>query len=426
MEEKGIDFMRCRNCRYFKTNKDGSYSCNESSGSSTKPTPDFSCNLWEEVENNLEECYLNIVDMLKEYCDLKEEYYPLIAVWIIGTYFHKDFESYPFLFLNAMRGSGKTRTLKLITKLAKDGEVQASLTEAVLFRTRGTLGLDEFEGLTRKGSENLRELLNAAYKKGTKVKRMRQKKNQDGNVEQVPEEFNVYRPIVMANIWGMEEVLGDRCITLVLERSNNPNITKLIEIYEHTEIFKKTKELLDRCSLCGVVAPLKVYREWNEFIKNDKTTNYTNTLTTITQLHNTNYTEVFKRLNLDSINGRDLELTMPLIIISKQISEKCFEDVFLAIINYINEKREDQFAESFDVSLIDYVSQETEPGWQRVKDCYKKFLDFTQKEESELDIRWFGRALKRLNLRKEYRRLSGGVQVILNIEKAQEKIKMFK
>jgi len=422
--EKSIDNMICGNCTNFKTNENGSHHC-DAQGNKGDIKPEETCNLWEEKQSDLPECYLNIVDMLKEYCDLKEEYYPLIAAWIIGTYMHHNFESYPFLFLNAMRGSGKTRTLKLISKLSKDGEVQASLTEAVLFRTKGTLGLDEFEGLTRKGGENLRELLNAAYKKGTKVKRMKQKKNEDGDMEQVVEEFNVYRPIVMANIWGMEEVLGDRCITLVLEKSNNNRITHLIEIYEQSEIFKQTKNLLSGCSLCNVVVPWKVYREWNKFVTANYT-NDTNTYTSYTTTTYTNYTNLFEKLININMNGRDLELTMPLLLIAEQISEKAFEDVLFAVKNYINDKRDDQFAESLDVSLIDYVSQDVETGWQRVKDIHTKFLNFVQKSENELDVRWIGRALKRLNLRKEYRRVSGGVQVQLNIEKAAEKIKMFK
>ena len=64
-----------------------------------------------------------------------------------------------------MKGSGKTRTLNLITELSNNGKVLNSLTEAVLFRTTGTLAIDEFEGMERKGQENLRELLNSAYKK---------------------------------------------------------------------------------------------------------------------------------------------------------------------------------------------------------------------------------------------------------------------
>jgi hypothetical protein len=129
----------------------------------------------EEYREKWKEIYLNIIDMLKKYLDLKKEYYPLIAIWIIGTYFHREFYTYPYLFFNAMKGSGKTRLLKLIKVLSKDGDLIASLTEAVLFRTKGTLCIDEFEKITRSGSENLRELLNSAYKKGTKVKRLKNK-----------------------------------------------------------------------------------------------------------------------------------------------------------------------------------------------------------------------------------------------------------
>jgi len=375
----------------------------------------------EKLQGNLNDAYLNIIDLLRDYCDLREDYYPLISIWIIGTYFHEQFESYPYLFLNAMRGSGKTRTIKLITKLAKDGEVQASLTEAVLFRTKGTLGLDEFEGVSRKGNENLRELLNAAYKKGTKVKRMRQQKTAEGNM-QVVEEFHVYRPIIMANIYGQEEVLGDRCITLVLERSSNTKITQKVEIYEYEEIFKQTKKILSECSLCNVVTPVQRYREWNNYISS----NYISTLTTNTTTNNINYTQLFKSLNSLGANGRDLELVMPLLLISYEISEKSFKDTLNSISNYIKEKKEDQFVESKDISLIDFVSQYCSYEWQRVKKLTNEFKEFLQSEEDWINSKWFGRALKRLNLIKEKRRQSGGIEVILNIEKAQEKIKMFK
>jgi hypothetical protein len=41
-----------------------------------------------------------------------------------------------------------------------------------MFRTTGTLAIDEFEGIQRKGTEALKELLNSAYKKGSVVKRL--------------------------------------------------------------------------------------------------------------------------------------------------------------------------------------------------------------------------------------------------------------
>ncbi|KKK86046.1 hypothetical protein LCGC14_2767140, partial [marine sediment metagenome] len=166
----------------------------------------------EDIKEKLKEYYYTIKDFLKQYCDMKDEYYVIIPLWILGTYFQSHFPSYPYLYFNAMKSSGKTRTMGLIISLSKEGQMLNSLTEAVLFRTTGTLGIDEFEGVERKGKEGLRELLNSAYKKGVSVKRVKKIKSDKGE-EQVIEEFDVYRPIVMANIWGMENVLEDRCIS---------------------------------------------------------------------------------------------------------------------------------------------------------------------------------------------------------------------
>ena len=213
----------------------------------------------EEVIEMLKEQYENIKTILKTYIDLKPEYYSIIALWIIGTYLHDEFESFPYLFFNAMRGSGKSRTLRLVCHLAKDGNVMASPTEAVLFRLTGTIGIDEFEGVGSKDRNALRELLNAGYKKGLKILRMKKKKTIDGE-EQCVEEFEAYRPIVMSNIWGMEEVLADRCISLVLEKSDNKNITRMIENFSNNDKINKISGLNElKCSFCSVVRIKNIY-----------------------------------------------------------------------------------------------------------------------------------------------------------------------
>jgi len=375
----------------------------------------------EKQENKLYDAYMNIVDMLKKYCDLNDQDYPIVAIWIIGTYFHNTFHSFPYLFLNAMKGSGKTRTLKLITDLAHDGEILLQPTEAVLFRTTGTLGIDEAEGIARKGTENLRELLNGCYKRGTKVKRMKQKKNEEGSTEQVVEEFNIYRPLALANINGMEDVLGDRCINIILERSSNPQIVKLAEIWKDEEIFIKTKKLLNQCRVCNVVVAEKVYRDWNEFILHNYiyNTNYTNYI---------DYTPLFKSLNLMDLNGREVELCLPLLLLGWHISENVYLQLHQSIKNYMKDRKEDQFNDSRDIMLIDMVAQEPEEGFQQVKLVVRKYLEFTQdnNEFNEINTKWMGIALKRLKLVREKKRLAGGIYVKLDYKKAQEKIKQYK
>src|SRR3990167_7132600 len=125
-------------------------------------------------------CYERTVELIKKYMDMPEDQIKIIALWIIGTYFHSSFPSYPFLFLNAMRGSGKTRLLKIISHLAKgsEGDVQTGITEAVLFRIPSgiTIVLDECESIGLKEKAILREYLNACYKSGGSVKRMKKVK----------------------------------------------------------------------------------------------------------------------------------------------------------------------------------------------------------------------------------------------------------
>lgn len=388
-----------------------------------------------EKTNGLNEIYRNLVEILKEYCDLREDYYDIVALWIIGTYLHENFPSYPYLFLNAMRGSGKTRTLKLISYLSKEGCMLNSLTEAVLFRTKGTLAIDEFEGITRKGMENLRELLNSAYKKGIKVKRMKKVFTKEGE-DQVPMEFDVYRPIILANISGMENVLGDRCITFVLEKSLRKEITNLIEMFEYDEKIQKTKEMCNSISvktgnsvsLVSMSFLVGMYRGWNNYIR-QYNTNYTNNTNNTNDTNNINNTTdalfLYNKLKGAGFNGRELELALPLVIISFLVGQ--IETTLKNLSLIMSERREEDLIENTDISLIDFISQKIDaPTFISIRDLTREFREFLQTEEDWLNNKWIGRALKRLNLIKESKRKYHGREVMLNVEKAQEKIKMFR
>jgi hypothetical protein len=436
------EFMNCASCKLFKDGvcldrPTGAREIDEATGKVGEQTtftpvePNDFCSNWEKddnekIDNKLKGIYFEIIKVLKNYCDIEEKYYSLIALWIIGTYFQKDFPTYPYLFFNAMRGSGKSRVLRLITTLSKDGSMLNSLTEAVLFRTSGALGIDEFEGISRKGNEALKELLNSAYKKGIKVKRMRKVKTKEGEQQQV-EEFEVFRPIVMANIGGMEEVLGDRCIQIVLEKSNNSKITKKLEIFDNDTNIQKIKAFpFEKCRLCSVVTLVEVYMDWNEYIHyyNNNDTNNTNYITNTNVTNNTK--ELYKQIYDTNINGRDLELAFPLIIISSWLGKDILLEMLNTFKEIVEEKRKEDLVESIDVSLIDFVSQTLEGQWITIKDLCIKFKESIQNNEEWINDRWLGRALKRLSLTKEKKRMNYGRLVLLDVIHAQEKLKMFK
>jgi len=379
---------------------------------------------------NIREAYDLLIEILQKYLDLKEEHYSIIALWIIGTYLHDEFQSFPYLFFNAMRGSGKSRTLRLVCTLSKDGMIMASPTEATLFRTSGTLGIDEFEGVANKDKQAVRELLNGAYKKGIKIIRMKKKKVL-GQEEQVAEEFEPYRPILLANIYGMDEVLGDRCLTLILEKSDNPLKTRLVEDFETNEIIKKVCIILNQCSLCSVVMQKNIYSDWNNYIsdryKTTLTTLHTyNTYTTQTT-QNLKNDEIFNKIHDTEIIGRNLELFLPIFFLANLISKEVFDRTLLIAKGITQEKRHDEEMESIDVMVYDFISrQDAGLIFRSINDLVNEFRQFSNESYEWLNAKWFGRALKRLNLVLEKKRVGRGIEVILNVPKSKEKLKIFK
>jgi hypothetical protein len=376
----------------------------------------------DEIRKELGSSFEDIIRILKYYSDLKEENYLLIALWIIGSHMINSFNTYPYLFLNAPKGSGKTRLMRLIVTLS-GGEVLLSPTEAILFRTKGALGIDEFESVGRKGFENIRELLNAAYKKGAIIKRMKKVKTFGGEEQQV-ESFSVYRPIVMANISGMDEVLGDRCFPLILDKSSNSLITKKIEIFDFTQEIQKLG------SLGSSVVSKNIYtgieRAWNDYLETVYSLNGINSLTDITPLTD-RQKAFFDKIDKSNINGRSLELSFPLLFVADFLNEKVFDGLLQYLKNMDEEKKSEDMAESFDVSLLDFICEQIDDNrWFPVGELTEGFRKFLNSNEEWINNRWMGKALKRSNLIIEKKKINGTKRVRLNIKKAEEKIKIFR
>jgi hypothetical protein len=401
-----------------------------------KKKPDITQEQQQEARILLGKTYEMIKEFIKFYVDIPEKYISLISIWVLGTYFYKNFETYPYLFFNAMKGSGKTRMLKLITSIADDGKLLASLTESVMFRSTGTLGIDEFENLGSKEKQALRELLNASYKKGIKIQRMKKVKSFTGEEQRI-EEFEPYKPIVMANIWGIEEILADRCITLILEKSPKLEHIKLIEDFaEHPTVLAiKANVKVVKCMLCSVGSVKNIIKEWNLYVKSHYTTQDTlNTLPTqytlpTQQRGQINENEnLFLKIDTSELDGRNLELFFSLFLMAKELNEEILNEIIEIAREITKGKRTEEMVESKDVTLIDFISRQTPKEWYILKQLTTMFRQFTHDEEGEnawINPTWVGRALRRLSLVIEKRRIGEGIQVILNIEKAKEKMKIF-
>lgn len=396
------------------------------------------------AKSELNTCYQLINAILSDYIDMKPSYRKFIAIWIIGTYHHEAFNTYPYLFFNAMRGSAKTRTLKLISSMGNkgDGSVLNNLTEATLFRIkRNTVTcIDEFEQINSKDKQTIREILNSAYKRGMKVQRMKKKKSSTGE-EYVTESFEPFFPIAMANIWGVEEVLADRSITLILEKSSNPYFTKKIEDFDSNQDILRVKTILTELyDVIDITLRSRGYIfDWNDYIREKYKCNnviYTfniNNVNNVIPIENEDLEKLqfFNKLDDSGINGRNFELMLPILLIAKIISDEVFEDILKICVELVGLKKDEEYADSKDVSMFEFVAQLTSFNEEliSVKELTNRFRSFLGEQENEdrwLNEKWFGRAIKRLNIIKAKQKRFNGSYVMLDIEKAKEKLKMFK
>jgi len=144
-----------------------------------------------------------------------ERLYTMLAVWTAGTYLFPLFSAYPYINLTGEKGSGKTKVLDTIEQVAFNALQMVNPTPAVLFRVvhalKPTLLLDEIENLSTDDSREVRQIINAGYKRGATVPRC------EGEGHEI-RFFDVYSPKVIAAIKPIGEVTEDRAIIIVMTK----------------------------------------------------------------------------------------------------------------------------------------------------------------------------------------------------------------
>ena len=173
-----------------------------------------------------EEIFARMICIYDRFMDFPEAGTSLIlALWSIGTYFFKIFESYPYLYIHGTKGSGKTKCLLVACQVCFNSLMGSDITKPALFRTvegsSPTIFIDEAEQLKgRKKDEELVRLLNAGYKRGNAVGRVN---TQTFEVQW----FDLYSPKMLAGIKGLDSVLEDRCIDLTMIKTMDPRKANL-------------------------------------------------------------------------------------------------------------------------------------------------------------------------------------------------------
>jgi uncharacterized protein YukE len=334
--------------------------------------------------------YTAIKEAWKQYIEFDNPaYYDLLTLWIIGTYFFHIFNSYPYIYLGGIKRTGKTKALTLASALAFNAIFSANVSTSSVFRliqnNRCTLLIDETEKLANaERAQDFRGLLLCGYKKGGVVYRT-EKTRKD---QYKPEAFEVYSPKMLANIRGLEDVLEDRCITIIMKRAKNPQILNT-EINLNDPLWQKIRDNLYMLYLTYWKRIKEIYENASE-------------LSVVNELNE--HAE-----NISLLSGRELELWKPILILAKffdnhdgsvpsQTTQTPLSSLMLRLaLNKAEEKRTENMTETGDCILVETLLDLVKTDdYYKVKQIRDEMATHFDEEQKWLNTQWVGRSLKRL------------------------------
>jgi len=319
-----------------------------------------------------------IRELFKTYIELPDDrLYDFLTLWNIGTYFFPLFNSYPYVYVGGIRESGKTKLLTLCQCIGFNSIFSGNMSTACVYRLiqngRCSLFIDETDMLSaRYRAFDFRNILLNGYKKGLLAYRNR--RTPEGNF--IPESFEVYGPKMLANIEGLEDVLGSRCITIIMQRGLNKEITnREVDISDST--WQQVRDL---------VYPF--------LMKNWKGIRQT-------------YSELENDANL---LNRDWELWKPIFVLAKLFdsnNDGLYEEMKHFAIEKVGESRNENL-DSHEAVLIEVLlSQVDEDGYYQLSDIKVEMVLSYGYNPSWWNERYIGKLLRRLGFSNKRRRGTG-------------------
>jgi len=381
---------------------------------------------WEKVTNFLNgDREVNPVKLLeqilgeyKNYIEFSDEReYLLHALWDIGTYFHILFNSFPYLYVGGIKRCGKSKVLTLHSLITFNAFFSNNMSTSSIYRlirnTKGTLLIDETEKLSNpEKAQEFRSIILSGYKKGAVVYRVEKTRKET----YVPEAFEVYGPKALANIQGLEDVLGDRCIVTIMKRGKDHKVTDR-EVNTQSEHWSELKHRLHILFLLYWREILEIYEKINE-------------LGELSEL--VNFLEVtVKDDRIKYLTARELELWKPLFAIAKffdmQIEQQRQKNnststtftytldslctlLFSLALDKAEQKHLENMTETGEAILVQVLYKMYEyDGYYKVKDICEEMRKQYDEDQKWLTTKWVGNALRRLGF-SDKRRVGTGYE----------------
>jgi len=156
--------------------------------------------------------YDKINSYIRRYIFLKDpKEYTFLTLWIMGTYIYRLFRYFPYVHLNAEKGSGKSTLMATLEPIAFNGKRVVNPTEAALIRevhnNGSTVFIDEAEAFDNKsrGKSPISSILNDSFQ-------------MPGIVLRANISYYVYSPKMFASINPLNDTLSSRAVTIKLTR----------------------------------------------------------------------------------------------------------------------------------------------------------------------------------------------------------------
>lgn len=339
-----------------------------------------------------QEVYTAVKTAFETYLEFEDErVYDFLTLWSVGTYFFHLFNSYPYLNIHGIKQTGKTKLGSLLSLLCFNAIFSNNLSTSSAFRLvqsgRCTLILDETEKLRNPEREiDFRNMLYAGYKKGAVVYRTHKDTLK-------PEPFEVYSPKVVIGIKGVEDVLEDRCITLIMTRGRNPKIVNA-EIPFEAKVWQDIRDKL-------YIFYLTRFIEVAELI---------------------DLPHLLEETVLDRIKQRELELWKPILAIASYF-DRYFNGLFKRITEFAIQKAREKEVEN-QTETLDFIFARTlktivlKDGYYKVKELKEAMAENFTEPQKWLTEKWIGNALRRLGFTDKRRMKS--YEYFLTIERVND------
>jgi uncharacterized C2H2 Zn-finger protein len=380
-----------------------------------------------ETSVNPKELYITVKKAFETYIEFEDaRVYDFLTLWAIGTYFYHLFNSYPYLYIGGTKQSGKTKLLTLLSLICHNAIFSNNISTASAFRLvqsgRCTLLMDETEKLNNPDREiDFRNMLYAGYKKGALVYRTHKDTLK-------PEPFEVYSPKAIANIRGIEDVLEDRCITLILKRGKNLDIVNR-EIPLELEVWQQIRDMLYAFYLSCFYefTELTEHNELSHLLvrdvseKNEQANISKNNLTSKCENAVSSVNSIGEK-DKNVLKQRELELWKPILTLALYFNRYfngLFHEIFEFAKQKATEKEVENRTETLDLILVKtLVSIVKKDDFYKVSEIKNAMGEYFDEPQKWLTTKWIGNALRRLGFTEKRRMKS--YEYFLSAEKIKD------